>query len=60
LVAAANFAGRDNPQRKRYDQRNPATTNGVVAIKAVAHTLARACSEVLRDQVPVATAKALG
>jgi transposase len=60
FVEAANFAVRDNPQIKRYDQRNTSKTNGVVAIKAVAHKLARACDDVLRDQVPFETAKAFG
>jgi transposase len=59
-VEAANFAVRYNPQIKRYDQRKQAKTTGVVAIKAVAHQLARACYDVLRDQVPFETAKAFG
>lgn len=60
LVEAATFAVRDNPQITRYDQRKQANTNGVVAIKAVAHQLARACDEVRRDQVPCEAATALG
>jgi transposase len=48
-VEAANFAVRYNPQIKRYDQRKRAKTKGVVAIKAVAHKLARACYHILRD-----------
>jgi transposase len=60
FVEAAHVAVRYNPQLKRYDQRKPANTNGVVAIKAVAHKLARACYYVRRDQVPVETAKAFG
>jgi transposase len=51
-VEAANFAVRYYPQVKRYYQRKAAkTTNGALAIKAVAHKLARACYYVVRDQV---------
>jgi transposase len=48
-VEAANFAVRYNPQIKRYYQRKRAKSNGVLAIKAVAHKLARACYYILRD-----------
>jgi transposase len=48
-VEAANFAVRYNPQIKRYYQRKRAKTKGVVAIKAVAHKLARACYHMLRE-----------
>jgi transposase len=60
FVEAANFAVRYNPQSKRYYQRQQAKTNGVVAIKAVAHKVARAGYDVMRDQVPFETAKAFG
>jgi transposase len=40
---------RYNPQIKRYYQRKRAKTKGVVATKAVAHKLARACYHILRD-----------
>jgi transposase len=60
FVEAANFAVRYNPQIKRYYQRKTSKTNRVVAIKAVAHKLARACYYVMRDQVPFETAKAFG
>ena len=50
-MEAANFAVRYYPQIKRYYQRKRAKTNGVVAIKTVAHKLARACYYILRDQV---------
>ena len=50
-VEAANFAIRYNPRIKRYYQRKAAKTNRIVAIKAVAHKLARACYYILRDQV---------
>jgi transposase len=48
-LEAANFAVRYDPRIKRYYQRKRAKTNGVVAIKAVAHKLARACYYILRD-----------
>jgi transposase len=52
FIEAANFAIRYNPRVKRFYQRKKERTNGVVAIKAVAHKLARACYYVMRDQVP--------
>jgi transposase len=51
-IEAANFAVRYNPRIKRYYQRKCARTNRIVAIKTVAHKLARACYYILRDQVP--------
>lgn len=48
-LEAANFAVRYNPRIKRYYQRKRAKTNGVVAIKTVAHKLARACYHMLRE-----------
>ena len=50
-IEAANFAVRYNPTIKRYYQRKRARTNRIVAIKTVAHKLARACYYILRDQV---------
>jgi transposase len=52
FVEAANFAIRFNPKVNRYYQRKKAKTKGVVAIKAVAHKLARAVYHVLKDEVP--------
>ena len=52
FVEAANFAVRYDPTVKRFYQRKCAKTKPVVAIKAVAHKLARACYHVMRDQVP--------
>ena len=57
-VEAANFAVRYNPLIKRYYQRKCARCNGVVAIKTVAHKLARACYYILRDRVPFDVNKA--
>jgi transposase len=52
FVEAANFAIRFEPLIARYYQRKKAKTHRVVAIKAVAHKLARACYYVMRDEVP--------
>jgi transposase len=52
FIEAANFAVRYCPQIKSYYQRKRLKTNGIVAIKTVAHKLARACYYILRDQVP--------
>ena len=50
-MEAANFAIRyDDPVKGLY-QRKKAKTNGIVAIKAVAHKLARASYYVMRDRV---------
>jgi transposase len=38
VVEAATFAVRDTAQSNRFSQRKPATTKGVVALKAGAHT----------------------
>ena len=50
-VEAANFAIRHYPECQRFYQRKKATTNGVVAIKALSNKLARASYYVMRDQV---------
>ncbi len=51
FVEAANFAIRFNDRAKRYYQRKTAQRNRVVAIKAIAHKLARASYYLVRDQV---------
>ena len=52
FVEAANFAIRFEPLVARFYQRKKAKTHRVVALKAVAHKLARACYYVMRDEVP--------
>ena len=52
FVEAANFAIRFEPLIARFYQRKKAKTHRVVAIKAVAHKLARACYYIIRDEVP--------
>ena len=58
FVEAAHFAVRYNPLIKRYYQRKRARSNSMVAIKTVAHKLARACYYILRDRVPFDASKA--
>ena len=58
FVEAASFAIRYNKTVKSYYQRKAAKTNQTVAIKTVAHKLARACFYVLRDDVPFEAKKA--
>lgn len=47
---AAHFAVRFEPAAKRFYERKKAKTNGIVAIRATAHKLARATYYMLRDQ----------
>ncbi len=58
FIEATNFAIRYNDNIKAYYQRKQAKTNRVVAIKTVAHKLARACYYILRDQVEFDLSKA--
>jgi transposase len=51
FVEAAHFAARYSEPIRRYYQRKKIKRNTTVAIKAVAHKLARACYHVLKDQV---------
>ncbi|MFZ6870976.1 transposase [Undibacterium sp. Di27W] len=47
-VEAANFAIRYSEVAKKFYQRKKAKRNGIIAIKAVAHKLARACFHMLK------------
>jgi transposase len=49
-VEAAHYALWNYEYVKRYHQRKMAKTNNVVARKAIAHKLARACYYIIRDQ----------
>ena len=60
FVEAANFAIRFNSKIKSFYQRKKAKTKGVVAIKAVAHKLCRACYYIMRDHVAFDVTKAFG
>lgn len=59
-VEAANFAKRHCPETKRFFQRKMARTNQVVATKALACKLAKACYFIMRDQVAFDTKKIFG
>jgi transposase len=58
FVEASHHAVRCNERIRRFAQRKKAKVNGIVATKAVAHKLARACYHVLKDQVPFDSARA--
>jgi transposase len=52
FVEAAHFAIRYESQINQFYQRKRAKTKVVIALKAVAHKLARACYYIMRDTVP--------
>jgi transposase len=52
FVEAAACAIQHNPRAKRFYQRKSAKTKKVVAMKALAHKLARGCYYIMRDNVP--------
>jgi len=52
FVEAANFARRYCPEAKRFYERKKARTNNIVATKALAHKLARACYHMLKEAKP--------
>lgn len=52
FVEAANFARRYCAEAKRFYERKQAKTNHVVAVKALAHKLARACYHLLKEGKP--------
>lgn len=52
FIEAANFALRHCPEAKRFYERKKSRTHRVVALKAVAHKLARACYHILHEQKP--------
>jgi transposase len=60
FVEAANFAIRFNAKIKSFYQRKKSKTNGIVALKAVAHKLCRACYYIVKDRVPFDVTKAFG
>ena len=57
-VEAANFAVRYNAKIRSFYQKKKAKTNGISAIKAVAHKLCRACYYIMKDQVAFDVSKA--
>ena len=60
FIEAAHFAVRYDAAIKRWYQKKCASGLAVVAIKAVAHKLARACYHVMKDSQPFDVARAFG
>ena len=52
FVEAAHFSVRYCPQAKRFYERKKRQRNGIVATKALAHKLARACYHMMREHKP--------
>ena len=57
-IEAANFAIRYDDKIKSFYQKKKAKTNSVIATKAVAHKLARACFHIIKSEVPFNVNKA--
>jgi transposase len=60
FVEAANFALRCCPQAQSFYERKKRKANRVLAIKALAHKLARACYHMLREQKPFDVGRCFG
>ena len=60
FVEAANFAIRSCPEARRFYERKKRARNGIVAIKALAHKLARACFHILREHKPFEVTRCFG
>lgn len=60
FIEAAHFAIRYEAEIRAYYQRKQTRTHPLVALKAVAHKLARACYHMLREQVPFDLHRAFG
>jgi Transposase IS116/IS110/IS902 family len=58
FVEAANFAIRFSSRIKSFYQKKKSKSNAIVAIKAVAHKLCRACYYIMKDQVSFDITKA--
>lgn len=52
FIEAANYARRYCPEAKRFHDRKRAQTNAILATKALAHKLARACYHMLKAGQP--------
>jgi transposase len=52
FIEAANFARRYCPEARRFHECKRAQTNAIVATKALAHKLARACYHMMKDGQP--------
>ena len=60
FIEAANYARRYCPEAKRFYERKKAKTNNILATKALAHKLARACYHMLREQRPFEIKRCFG
>jgi len=60
FIEAANFALRCCPQAKSFYERKKSMANRVLALKALAHKLARACYYILRNQEPFDVSRCFG
>jgi transposase len=58
FVEAANFAIRFSARIKSFHQRKKAKSHGVLALKAVAHKLCRACYYIMKNRVAFDVTKA--
>jgi transposase len=60
FIEAANMARRWCPEARRFYDHKRASTNGVVATKALAHKLARACYHMLKTGQPFDVKRCFG
>jgi transposase len=60
FIEAANMAKRWCPEAKRFHDRKRAKTNAIVATKALAHKLARACYHMLKTGEPFDVKRCFG
>jgi len=60
FVEAANFARRHCPQANSFYERKKRKANGILATKALAHKLARACYHMLREHKPFDVSRCFG
>jgi len=52
FIEAANFAIRYNLKAKKFYERKKMKTNNLIALKALAHKLSRACYYIMKQGVP--------
>ena len=60
FIEAANMARRWCPEARRFHDRKRARTNAIVATKALAHKLARACYHMLKSGQPFDMQRSFG
>lgn len=52
FIEAANFSIRFNAKAKKFYEKKKVQTNNLIALKALAHKLSRACYYIMKDGVP--------